>query len=94
MRVYVPLSMASLPELASLARSKVMEWSVVSNSTSWMHFISWCFLALALSFFLPLMALICFDFVLWICRLIRPPANTVTSRRRRRESLKHPVSTT
>lgn len=51
-------------------------------------------LALALSFFLPLVALICFDFVLWIVRLIRPPTTTVTSRRRRRESLKHPVTTT
>lgn len=50
-------------------------------------------LALALSFFLPLVALICFDFLLWVCRLIRPPTTTNPSRRRRRDSLKHPVST-
>lgn len=51
-------------------------------------------LALALSFFLPLVALICFDFLLWVCRLIRPPTTAKPSRRRRRESLKHPVTTT
>lgn len=127
MRVHIPLGMASLPELAALVRSKIVEWSVVSSSTSWMQFISWCFvshprlrltlssfaveqyfisraemlihnsnpqLALALSFFLPLVALICFDFLLWVCRLIRPPTTTTKpSRRRRRESLKHPVTT-
>lgn len=45
MRVHVPLSMASLPELVSVVQSKVVEWSVVSSSTSWMQFISWCFVS-------------------------------------------------
>lgn len=46
MRVYVPLSMASLPDMVSLLRSKFVEWSVMSSSTSWMQFISWCFVSL------------------------------------------------
>ncbi|KAJ0110157.1 hypothetical protein N8I77_012388 [Diaporthe amygdali] len=93
MRVHIPLSMASLPEFVSVVRSKIVEWNVVSSSTSWMQYISWGFLILALSFFLPLVALICFDFLLWIWRLIRPPVTANPSRRRRRESLKHPVTT-
>lgn len=56
MRLYVPLSMASLSELASVLRSKIVEWSVVSSSTSWMQFISWCFVSLPVTTLLPVLA--------------------------------------
>lgn len=45
MRVHIPLSMASLPEFVSVVRSKIVEWNVVSSSTSWMQYISWGFVS-------------------------------------------------
>ncbi|ROV96618.1 hypothetical protein VPNG_09005 [Cytospora leucostoma] len=93
-----PLSMVpSLYEVGTAIRSRMIGWNVVSNSTSWVvQLISWFFITLALSLFLPLAGLVIFDFFLWLWRLARPPTPTTTKTprgNRRRESLSHPVTT-
>ncbi|ROV88526.1 hypothetical protein VSDG_09341 [Cytospora chrysosperma] len=89
---------SSLYEIGSVVRSRMTGWNVVTNSTSWIvQLISWFFITLALSFFLPLAGLVLFDFCLWLWRMAWPPTTTatiITTRgSRRRESLSHPVTT-
>lgn len=86
------MSMVSLEDLAIVLQSRMSEIFMISASYTWVvKIISWFFITLSLSVWMPIAFLITLDFFLWVWRLASPAR--AARNRRRRESLSHPVST-